>query len=110
MTCNNCGNDRARRWRRYEDGMECCEGCGGLGALSIPDVYFVKPYLDPNLPHPNRPWEKDGVWVESKQHKAALLKEQGLREVGDKVNGARNLDAGSVRRFRDGGHGAGLKT
>lgn len=91
MTCNGCGNQQARVWRRYEGGQEACDACGGLGSVYVPDVFFKSPYLDENLGNPKRDAkEKNGVWVESRRHKAQLMAEQGLREAGDRVRGARN--------------------
>lgn len=34
----------------------------------------------------------DPVYVESKAHKAHLLKERGLREAGDRVHGSNGFD------------------
>lgn len=105
MTCGACGNDRAHRWRRYEDGSESCDRCGQLGSAAVPDVFFQGPYLDPNLAHPKRPWEKDGVWVESRQHKARLMAEQGLREAGDRRGGERIFDPSLARKVQGQGKG-----
>lgn len=88
MRCDNCGNENARVMRYGKDWCYC-DDCGGARSKGSPDCYFRKPYLDPNLAHPDRPWEKDGVWVESKQHKKRLMAEQGLFEAGDRVRGAR---------------------
>jgi len=86
---------------RFTADGESCDRCGNLGNVNVPDVYFRAPYLDPNLPHPNRPWEKDGVWVESKQHKARLMAEQGLVERGDRRHGHRPLDKHINARWKD---------
>ena len=91
MECNNCGNMAAYAMRFTNEGQSC-NACGSFQNKGTPDVYFRAPYLDPNLAHPNRPWEKDGVWVESKQHKARLMAEQNLVERGDHRHGARNYD------------------
>jgi len=88
MICIGCGNRRAYTLKINSTGSHC-DRCGTFRARGSPDVYFRQPYLDPNLPHPNRPHEKDGVWVRSKQHKQALLNEQKLVERGDKRHGAR---------------------
>lgn len=106
MICDGCGNDAARRIRYTRHG-ETCDVCGGLPAdVGAPDVYFRKPYLDPNLAHPDRPNEsrQGGVWVTSKRHKAALLAEQNLVERGDKRGGARNEDKFLQQRAREQGH------
>lgn len=105
VVCNACGNESARRIRMTSSGFYCCDGCGDLGrAPTLHDVYFKGPYMDPNLAHYKRPWEKDGVWVRSREHKAALLAEQNLREAGDKFHGARIQDSRLERSAREQGH------
>lgn len=101
MICGSCKNKNAYRVRLTESGFESCNSCGGLANLWTPDVSFTRPYLDPNLAHPNRPWEKDGVWIESKRHKATLMKEQKLREGGDRRHGSINFDPKLARRVRE---------
>ena len=91
MECNRCGNPAAYAMRFTASG-ESCNQCGGFTPRGSPDCYFREPYLDPNLPHPNRPAEKDGVWVTSKRHKQQLLNEQGLYEKGDRKHGARDYN------------------
>lgn len=114
MTCNGCGNEAAHRVRVRpvrEPGddknmpvlSESCDRCAGLRNLDFPDVSFTEPYMDPNLAHPDRPWEVDGVWIESKRHKAMLMKEQDLREIGDRKGGARNFDPALAERAREQG-------
>ena len=88
MTCDNCQNTSAVAMKFWDGGC-CCDKCGGFTGRGVPDVFFRKPYLDPNLAHADRPWESKGVWVESKQHKKRLMAEQGLFEAGDRVRGAR---------------------
>ena len=101
MKCDGCGNGAARRIRYNRHG-ETCDGCGGLStAVGCPDVYFRQPYLDPNLAHPDRPHEANGVWVTSRRHKAALMAEQNLVERGDKRGGARNEDKFLQRKARE---------
>ena len=102
MKCDGCGNENAYRLKMRSDSC-MCDKCGGLTSSFVPDIYFKEPYLDPNLAHPNRPWEKNGVWVRSRAHKAALMKEQGLREAGDRKHGARIEDKSLQRRMRDNG-------
>ena len=101
MVCKNCNNDRAFRWRKFEDGSESCDKCGSIPSTQFSDVYFREPYLDPNLAHPSRPWEKDGVWVGSREHKARLMREQDLREAGDRRGGSRIFDPGLARRVQE---------
>ena len=110
MTCNGCGNKAAYRLRVGHDEKtgekwEACDSCGALPSVSVPDVFFPGPYIDPNLVHRNRPWEKNGVLVTSKRHKAQLLREQNLVEAGDAKNGSRNFDPALARRAKEQGHG-----
>lgn len=105
MKCNGCGNPSAHRVRITKDD-ECCDRCAGLGNVWVPDVSFRRPYFDPNLGNPGRPGEKDGVWVESKQHKARIMREQHLRERSDRVGGAINFDKHYAAKLR--GQGSGL--
>lgn len=106
MVCDGCQNPDAYRIRASAYG-ECCDKCGNLsiGDASLPDVFFQGPYVDPNLAHPDRPWEKDGVLVTSRRHKAQLMAEQNLREAGDRKGGARNYDATRARIERERGFG-----
>lgn len=96
MQCNNCGNEHAYRMR-VSAGGESCDRCGSLASVAVPDVYFRGPYLDPNLANASRPSEKDGVWITSKAHKARIMKEQNLREVGDRQHGSRNFERTAFR-------------
>jgi len=52
-------------------------------------VFFQKPYLDPHLIDPKDPKQHNGVWIESKRHKAEIMKKLGWREAGDRVHGGR---------------------
>ena len=79
---------------------ETCDLCADLDHLTRPDVYFRKPYLDPNLAKPYSRIEKDGVWITSKSHKARLMKEQGLRELGAPVHGGRIFDKHSAQQMK----------
>lgn len=81
--------------RRYEE----CNRCFDSSIPSNPDVYFKAPYWDESLSDfdsPNFVYGK-GTWVESKSHKAYLLKKLGLRESGDRVHGAIKFDPISHR-------------
>ena len=103
MKCNGCQNDKAIRVRVTSE-YECCDRCGGLKSVCLPDVYFSRPYLDPNLGNPKNPHEVNGIWIESKRHKQKILNEQGLVEKGDRKHGARNFNksvaAKEIRRFK----------
>lgn len=92
MKCQ-CGNENAIRihgeWQRQEkEGrryVEFCERCGDLLTLSFSDVYWdgkPEPCLadDPRTGQPR-------VFL-SRAQKAQYLKENGLREAGDRVRGA----------------------
>jgi len=87
MICQ-CGNQTAIRMRIYFDekgnASEVCEKCGELDNTNgCPDVFFERPYLDEHLTDDAH---KNGIYVESKRHKAQLLKERGLREAGSDIN------------------------
>lgn len=100
MQCNGCGNKTAYKIKRTSF-IENCNRCGNLASTWVPDVYFKGPYLDPNLAHPHRPNEINGVWIRSRRHKALLLAEQNLIEKGDKYHGTRNEDRFLQKRIRD---------
>ncbi len=91
--CRTCGTESAIEVRtQYINGIvtESCDHCGTFIMRSgTPDVYFRKPYFDPNLADPNDPKTWDGQMVHSKQHKSGLMKKFNLRESGDRVHGAR---------------------
>lgn len=89
MTCSNCKNEDAYHMHFTPDG-ESCDRCGAIGSASIADVYFRRPYLDPHLVDVNDPSQKDGVWIESKEHKKRIMDKLKVRESGDRVHGSRN--------------------
>src|SRR3974390_116250 len=89
MVCNRCGNKVAYRMHFSSEGS-CCDLCGNLRPVSLGDVYFRKPYLDPHLIDVNNPLQKDGVWIESKEHKKKIMDKLGVKEAGDRVHGARS--------------------
>ena len=89
LECLNCGNKNAARWRKVypskSDPFEMCNRCGLGGSGGIPDVFWDgKPEEnladDPNTGKPRV--------FSSKGEKAAYLKQRGIMEAGDKVNGA----------------------
>lgn len=97
MKCDGCGNEHAIRIKTYFDNVpgeteksqmkEFCDVCGSVNNSTVlPDVYFRKPYFDENLGDPKHPY---GQHVESKAHKARIMREQNVREHGDRVRGAR---------------------
>lgn len=88
-----CGNKEARALRIHYDkkGNWCeCDKCGLVNA-GIADVYFDKPYFDEHLADSKH---KEGQWINSKAHKAQVLREQGLVEAGDRFHGARTKHVG----------------
>jgi hypothetical protein len=90
MICETCNNQDARVLRYYTNSEKklvcCCEECGGITSPTINDVYFKEPYFDPNLGNEKNPY---GQHVESRGHKARIMKELGLRENGGRVHGGR---------------------
>ena len=76
----------------------CCDSCGGLASVSIPDVYFKQPYRDPHLIDVTKPEQKNGVLIESRSQKAAIMKQLGVREAGDRKGGCRLEDKFMQRR------------
>ena len=88
MTCNGCGNDHARRvvvhYLKNGDTAECCDVCGRMSSTPIPDVYCpASGYFDPNLANAANP---EGMFINSKRHKAEVMKSLNLVEVGDRKN------------------------
>ena len=91
--CDGCGNDAAMalqigHWKD-ESGQSVkyciCDRCGnvsGAGA-GTPDVYFPGIHKDPNIV------DKMGneILLESRRHKADLMRERGMREANDRWHG-----------------------
>jgi len=97
MKCEGCGNERAHRIRTYFDNVpgettksqikEVCDKCGMVSTTTVlNDVYFKEPYFDENLADEKHPY---GRHIESKAHKARIMREQNVHEYGDRVRGAR---------------------
>ena len=86
MICQ-CGNQNALRMRFYcnEKGTKgVCDICGDIqGLVTIPDIYFKGRYFDEHITDGKH---RNGTWVESKRHKAKLLKDRNLMEAGDMKN------------------------
>lgn len=98
MICEGCGSTHAVVTRAYvREGKlhEVCNAvdCGNLTAPWIPDAYFRKPEIVEHLGDAGHPF---GQMVESKRHKARIMREQGIREDGDRYHGSR--DKGVTRR------------
>ncbi len=96
MKCDGCGNDHAVFIRTRFNNVpgsetnkqmyEVCDQCGMVISKGPPDVYFRKPYYDENLGDEKNP---DGQMIKSKEHKARIMREQGVREAGDRIRGSR---------------------
>lgn len=88
MRCDNCGNETNHLRISYNiHGRQCvCSYCGQLNIAGIPDVYFDKPYFDEHLADEKH---KAGRQIWSRNQKARIMKELGLREAGDRNRGAR---------------------
>lgn len=83
-----CGNKVATKMRIRFDakGMkhENCNHCGEVGSAYVPDVYWPgHAYTSENIT------DKMGnpILLESRQHKARVMKEQGMVEAGDRYHG-----------------------
>ncbi len=87
MTCGNCNNERALRWKvtySKQGRFEECDQCGSSRFNTwVPDVVFKAPHYDSNIVD-NMGKE---IWIESPRHKARLLRERGWREANDTVRG-----------------------
>ena len=91
MDCSGCGNREAYRVSCSSAG-ESCNACAPHQAtFHFSDVFFQKPGFEEHIAHPEK--APQGVYVRSREHKAAVMRQLGLREVGDKVRGARDAYA-----------------
>ncbi len=86
MVCDNCGNVEAYRLS-FRDGSCVCNKCGNPPTVTPGDAYFRRPYFDPQIADPDK--SPKGTFIESKGHKAALMRQLGIRECGDRVHGSR---------------------
>lgn len=90
MDCRGCGRTDAWAVRTIVDGNELidtCNFCSGVGSggTAASDVYFPRPHACQNITdEAGKP-----IFFESKSHKAQVMREKGLSEVGDRVHGAR---------------------
>lgn len=90
MTCDSCKNPSATRISYSKNG-ETCDRCGNLGAFKFSDVFFDArkgAYIDHNITDPVK--SPFGTLITSRSHKAEVMKQNGLREVGDKRHGSRD--------------------
>src|ERR1035437_8610817 len=67
-------------------GKDTCDRCGNLGKITFADVFFKAPYFDANITDPVK--APHGTMITSRSHKAEVMKQNGLKEVGDKRAGA----------------------
>lgn len=89
MKCSGCNNQSAHRLSYSKHG-ETCDRCGSLGAFKFSDVFFDQKkgeYFDPNITDPVK--APFGTLIRSRQHKAEVMRQNGLKEVGDKRHGSR---------------------
>lgn len=99
MLCDGCGNLDAYRLS-IRGGSECCDTCGQLSRVQFSDVYFREAYMDPHLIDVTKPEQNDGVWISSREQKARLLREKGLREIGDRQHGGRDFSQRGWDNFK----------
>ena len=87
MRCDACGSDVASvlRWNS-EDGWRC-NMCGQVPITSSKDAYFRAPYFEQHFADDKHP---HGQFVESKEHKAQIMRTLGIREGGDLRHGSRS--------------------
>ena len=88
MVCEGCGNKDAHEWKFSSSGQSCNACRPAASTFRFSDVFFQKPGFEPHLAHPDH--SPKGNFVRSREHKAALMRELGVRETGDKVRGARD--------------------
>lgn len=102
MTCAGCGNPRAvvtRTIALATSLVEMCDApeCGNLKTPWVPDVHFSRPEVIEHLADQEHPF---GQMIESRRHKARVMREQGIREDGDRHHGSRDKGAPAKRPFR----------
>ncbi len=76
-------------FHKAEDGTNVkyciCDRCGGISGADVgtPDVHWPGIHKDPNIV------DKMGneILLESRRHKAQLLRERGMREANDRYHG-----------------------
>lgn len=90
MQCSGCGNKEAYRlsYSPSKDGgkSESCDKCGASSGFKFSDVFFKGEYFDPHIAHPEK--SPKGNLIRSREHKAALMREIGITECGDKRHGS----------------------
>lgn len=84
MKCDACGTNKARVQMLVAPGEWVCDLCSDVPAPTIPDVYWGNGRIIENLVDERG----QPIRFMSKGHKAAVLKEKGLSEIGDKIHGS----------------------
>ena len=87
MLCENCRNPYASRMSYRDNGKCFCEKCGSSPPFKFSDVYFKEPYFDKHIADPGK--TPHGTFIQSREHKANMMRQYGIGEVGDKRHGAR---------------------
>jgi hypothetical protein len=94
--CGACGNEKAYhvqiKFTKKDGKLESCDRCGASSLPANYDVYLgtkggiqrEENLADPETGHP--------IPYTTKAEKAAIMKRLGLKESGDKVGGARNIN------------------
>ena len=88
MVCNGCGNSNATIWQlivtKKYGRQEKCDKCGIVSSPVHSDVYWGGQHTNPNIT------DEHGtpIFLESREHKARIMREKGIIEAGDKVHGA----------------------
>lgn len=102
--CDNCGSITWHYFRiKCSDAQELYRGCSDCLNETTPnlspDVYFDSSkgsnQTDPNLCRRNG----TPIPFSGKREKAAILKQKGIREAGDKIHGARNFDKTASKQW-----------
>lgn len=88
MICNGCGNAEAYQIRSiYDKGevFDSCDRCGNVSVAALPDAYLghIGQTFSSLCDDMGRP-----IPIQSKRHKAEVMKSLGVSEAGDRVNGA----------------------
>jgi hypothetical protein len=90
MVCSSCGNKNAYRIS-YSASGEKCDSCGANRGFKFADVFFDQrkgPYINENATDPVK--HPHGTLITGRNHLASVLKENGLKETGDRRHGSRS--------------------
>ena len=96
--CRNCGNTSAYHLKTIfikEGRIDSCNACGLSVSTWFPDVYWPgHSYKSENIT------DEIGIPIllESKRHKATLMRQQGMTEAGDRVHGMRGSEIPSKKQ------------